>query len=92
MAYKILKYLLDDTVSVINPKYSISISADGKLIKELGCHMIIKDDLILATLRTLQENKIKSGDCKVSISEVFENITYKYLVSFELKNDKLKPV
>ena len=75
MAYRILKYLLDDTVSVINPKYSISISVDGRLIKELGCHMIIKDDLILATLRVIQENKIKSGDCKVTISEVFENIT-----------------
>ena len=92
MAYKILKYLLDDTVNVINPRYSISISVDGILIEELGCHVIIKDDLIPAAVRALKENKIKAGNCKISISETCEDLTYEMLVSFAFKEDKLKPV
>jgi len=92
MAHKVLKYLLDDTVNVVSPRYAISISVDGKLVKELGSHLIIKDDLTLAAIRVLKENKIETENCVVSIAETWDDLEYIKLVSFELKEDKLKPI
>lgn len=93
MAYKVVKYLLDDSVSVVNPKFFISVSLEGRLLKELGSHVIIKDDIILAAFRVLKEERITSGKCRITISEVCgEDLTYKTLVDFDFNDGKLKGI
>jgi len=86
-----IQYLLDDTIFVAEPTYIVTIQVGTKIIKKLGAHTIIRDDLILACYRALKEKKIEDEQCNVLVeTRNAETHTTEDLVSFMYKNDKLR--
>lgn len=87
MNYKVVKYLNDDSVQVINPTYVVKIYYKEDLLEEYGAHVILREDLINCSCRCFRENKINAVECSVVLEKDLEKIA-----SFVLNEDKLKAI
>lgn len=92
MSYKVVWYLLDDTITISDPAFLITIFIDGKKIKELGSHILLKDDLILGVTKVIKESKMQSGKCEVEVKQKEDNLTHETIVTFDFKDNKLKAI
>ena len=63
MSYKLLSYILDEEVVVINPKFVVSIYSGDLLVEQYGSFMLIRDDLLKATLYALHINEKPKDQC-----------------------------
>ena len=87
MSYKLVKYLNDDTVQVANPTYIAKIYHGEYLLDEYGAFIVLRDDLFNCACRRVKEGKLQLDKCTVVLEQDLEEIA-----SFNLKEDKLKPI
>jgi len=87
MSYKLVKYLNDDFVKVLNPTYIAKIYHGDYLLDEYGAYIVLRDDLFKCACRCVKQNKLQPGKCTVVLEQDLKEIA-----SFSLKEDKLKPI
>ena len=92
MSCKILSYILDDSVTVVNPKFVVSVYSKNELVVQYGAFMIFRNDLLNATLYALHINKKAKDECEVHIHREGEKILNLRLINPKEGMETLKAI